>query len=73
MPLEDLKIKYGIKETFLDYYGLVKSIPKSWISKIIDRPITAGPRILPSVQILCSTKKVAKHFIISWYELVTKI
>jgi hypothetical protein len=62
MSMEDLKIKYGIGGTILDYYRLVKSIPKLWITKIADMPITAGPRIMPSVQILCSTKTGCKAF-----------
>ena len=36
---EELKAKYDIKLTFLDYHSLINNIPQSWKTQINENPI----------------------------------
>jgi hypothetical protein len=62
VSMEDLKVIYGIMGTLIDYYRLVKIIPASWLNKIVGSHIEFGPRIMPVIKILCSTKKECKPY-----------
>jgi hypothetical protein len=62
LTFKELKYKYSIKGTYLDYHRLLKNIPNEWRLKILGCTPNFGPSVQPILKIMCTKVKGCKIY-----------
>jgi exonuclease III len=62
LTFKELKDKYKIKCTYLDYIRLIKHIPNAWLLKTIGHIPNFGPSLQPILKIMCTKTKGCKVY-----------